>query len=133
MVTDATGWQASPVDGLAVSATTPVNVPMEVTVTVEDPEFVARMLNGLTGPRVTVKLDCVTLTKTLVVLDNVAGDVPVVPVIVRVKLAGDGIAVQLTVSVVPETLAMHPVGAALVENVTVPVKPLIAVNDSAEV
>ena len=74
-----------------------------------------------------------TLTVTLVVLDNVVGAVPVVPVIVRVKLAGDGTAVQLTVSVVPETLAVHPVEAGLVEKVTVPLKPLIAVNDSAEV
>ena len=133
MVTDATGWQTSPVEGLAVNATTPVKVPMEVTVTMDEPEFVARILDGVTGPRATLKEDCVTLTTTLVVLDNVVGAVPVMPVIVRVKLAGDGIAVQLTVSVVPETLAMHPVGAALVENVTVPLKPLIAVNDSAEV
>ena len=73
-----------------------------------------------------------TLTATLVVLDNV-GAVPVVPVMVRVKLAGDGTAVQLTVRVVPETVAVHPVGAALVENVTVPEKPLMAVNDSVEV
>src|SRR5437879_13669514 len=105
---------------------------MEGTVTMSEAEFVARILDGVTGPRATLKEDCVTLTTTLVVLDNVVGAVPVMPVIVRVKLAGDGIAVQLTVSVVPETLAMHPVGAALVENVTVPLKPLIAVNDSAE-
>jgi len=74
-----------------------------------------------------------TLTATLVVLDNVVGAVPVVPVMVSVKLAGDGTAVQLTVRVVPETVAVHPVGAALVENVTVPEKPLMAVNDSVEV
>ena len=80
-----------------------------------------------------VGVDTVTLTRTLVVLDSVVGDVPVVPVIVRVKLAGDGRAVQLTLSVVPDTVAVHPVGATLVENVTVPVKPLIGVNDSAEV
>ena len=40
---------------------------------------------------------------------------------------------QLTVNVVPETLAVQPVGAALVENETGPVKPLIPVNDSADV
>ena len=74
-----------------------------------------------------------TLTATLVVLASVVGAVPVVPVMVRVKLAGDGTAVQLTVRVVPETVAVHPVGAALVENVTVPEKPLMAVNDSVEV
>ncbi len=133
MVTDAIGWQTSPAEGLTVNATVPVKVPTEVTVTVDDPEFVARILDGVTGPKDTVKVDCVTVTETLVVLDNVVGDVPVVPVIVRLKLAGDGMAVQLTVSVVPETLAVHPVGAALVENATAPEKPLIAVNDNAEV
>ena len=40
---------------------------------------------------------------------------------------------QLTVRTVPETLAVQPVGAALVENVTVPENPLIAENDSVEV
>ena len=73
------------------------------------------------------------MTDTVVDLDSVFGLVPVVPVMVRVKLAGVGTAVQLTVSVVPETVAVQPVGAALVENVTVPVNPLIAVEDSVEV
>jgi hypothetical protein len=56
-----------------------------------------------------------------------------VPVIVRVKLAGVGTAVQLTVKTVVATLAVQPAGAALVENDTVPEKLLIAVNDSVEV
>jgi hypothetical protein len=74
-----------------------------------------------------------TETLTWVVLESVAGEVPVVPVIARVKVEGAGTAVQLTVNVVPETVAVHPVGAALVENATAPVKPLIAVNDRADV
>jgi hypothetical protein len=68
-----------------------------------------------------------------VVLESVFGVVPVEPVIVRVKLAGVGTAVQLTVKTVVATLAVQPVGAALVENVTVPENALIAVNESAEV
>src|SRR5207245_1470304 len=60
--------------------------------------------------------------------------VPVVPVIVSIKLDGVGTAVQLTVNVVPATVAVHDdVGEALVENATVPLKPLIAVKDRAEV
>ena len=74
-----------------------------------------------------------TATDRVLVLDNVFGLVPVVPVIVRLNGFGVGVAVQLTVSVVPETLAVQPVGAELVENVTVPVKPLIAVDDNVEV
>ena len=74
-----------------------------------------------------------TATDRVLVLDNVFGLVPVVPVIVRLNGFGVGVAVQLTVSVVPETLAVQPVGAVLVENVTVPVKPLIAVDDNVEV
>jgi hypothetical protein len=74
-----------------------------------------------------------TVTEMLVVLDSVLGAVPVVPVTDRMKVAGVGTAVQLTVRTVPETLAVQPVGAALVENVTVPGNPLIAVNDNVEV
>jgi hypothetical protein len=104
---------------------------------VEDPEFVARTSEGVAGPRETVKVcggggGC-TVTVTGVVLESVFGVVPVEPVIVRVKLAGVGTAVQLTVKTVVATLAVQPVGAALVENVTVPENALIAVNDSVEV
>src|SRR2546426_6751417 len=74
-----------------------------------------------------------TLFRSVLVLDKVLGAVPVVPVIVRLNGFGVGVAVQLTVSVVPETVAVQPVGAALVENVTVPVNPLIAADDSVEV
>jgi hypothetical protein len=136
-VTEATGSQERPVEGFAVSVTVPAKPFTEVTVTVEDPELVARTLEGVTAPRETVKVcgggrGC-TVTITDVVLETVFGVVPVEPVIVRVKLAGVGTAVQLTVKTVVATLAVQPVGAALVENVTVPENALIAVNESAEV
>lgn len=102
----------------------------------EDPELVARTLDGVTGPVETVKegITCTTtVTETVVVLDNVLGAVPVVPVTVRVNGLGVESAVQLTVRVVPDTLAVQPVGAALVENETAPENPLIAVNDNVEV
>jgi hypothetical protein len=70
-----------------------------------------------------------TVTGTLAVLDSVLGAVPVVPVIVRVKLAGVGTAVQLTDKLVPETLAVQPVGAALVDNETLPENPLIGATE----
>jgi len=73
-----------------------------------------------------------TVTETGFVLDNVLGLVPVVPVMVKVKVDGLGTLVQLTVKVAPETLAVQPVGAALVENVTAPAKPLIATDDNVE-
>jgi hypothetical protein len=104
--------------------------------TVEDPELVARTSAGATGPRDTVNVGtsaAVTETETVAVLDNVAGVVPVVPVMVIVKLAGVGTAVQLTVKTVPETLAVQPVGAKLVENETAPENPLIAVDDNVDV
>jgi hypothetical protein len=103
-------------------------------VTVDVPELVARILDGVTAPRETVKVGAAPIaTETVVVLERVVGAVPVVPVIVRVKVAGEGTAVQLTVKTVPETLAVQPVGAALVENETVPENPLIAVKDNVEV
>src|SRR2546426_7444723 len=71
-----------------------------------------------------------TLFRSVLVLDKVLGAVPVVPVIVRLNGFGVGVAVQLTVNVVPETVAVQPVGAALVENVTVPVNPLIEADDN---
>jgi hypothetical protein len=82
---------------------------------------------------VTVKsLAIETEIDSVPILDNVLGAVPVAPVMVRVKVAELGTAVQLTVKTVPETLAVQPVGAALVENVTVPENPLIAVNEIVE-
>jgi hypothetical protein len=123
-----------PVEGLAESDTVPAKPFTEVTVTVEDPELVARIVDGAARPRDTVKVGApFTATETAVVLESVVGAVPVVPVIVKVKVAGLGTAVQLTVKVVPETLAVQLVGAALVENETVPENKLMGVNDSLEV
>ena len=82
---------------------------------------------------VTVKsLAIETETDSVLVLDKVLGAVPVAPVMVRVKVAGLGTAVQLTVKTVPETLAVQPVGAPLEEKATVLENPLIEANDSAE-
>ena len=133
-VTAAGALQDRPAEGFAVKVTVPAKLFTDVTVIVEEPEFVARILAGETVPRETVKVGATpTVTETGAVLDNVLGLVPVVPVMVKVKVDGLGTLVQLTVRVVPETLAVQPVGAALVENVTVPVKPLIATKDSADV
>jgi hypothetical protein len=133
-VTPATALQMRPADGFAVNETAPAKLFTEVTVTTEVPELVARILAGVTAPRETVKVGAPpTETETVVVLDNALGAEPVVPVIVRVKVAGVGTEVQLTVKTVPETLAVQPVGAALVENVTTPENPLIAVKDNVEV
>ena len=133
-VTEVTELHRRPVEGFAESVTVPVKPFTDVTVTVDVPESVARILAGLTAPSETVKVGTPpTETETVVVLASVVGAVPVVPVIVRVKVAGVGTAVQLTVKTVPETLAEQPVGAALVENETVPENPLIAVNDNVEV
>jgi len=133
-VTAAGALQDRPAEGFAVKVTVPAKLFTDVTVIVEEPEFVARILAGETVPRETVKVGATpTVTETGAVLDSVLGLVPVVPVMVKVKVEGLGTLVQLTVRVVPETLAVQPVGAALVENVTVPVKPLIATKDSADV
>jgi hypothetical protein len=133
-VTDATGLQTRPVAGFAESETAPAKPFTETTVTVEDPELVARIVDGETRPRETVKVGApFTATETDVVLESVLGAVPVVPVTVRVKVAGLGTAVQLTDKVVPDTLAVQPVGATLVENETVPENKLMGVNDSPEV
>ena len=133
-VTAAGALQDRPAEGFAVKVTVPAKLFTDVTVIVEEPEFVARILAGETVPRETVKVGATpTVTETGAVLDSVLGLVPVVPVMVKVKVEGLGTLVQLTVRVVPETLAVQPIGAALVENVTVPVKPLIATKDSADV
>jgi hypothetical protein len=120
-------------EGFAVRATVPAKLFREVTVTVEVPPLPTRIVVGETGPVETVKVGVTcgtTVTETVVVLDNVLGAVPVEPVMVKLKVAGVGTAVQLTVKTVPGTLAVQPVGAALVENETVPENPLIALNDS---
>jgi hypothetical protein len=121
-------------EGLVDKETVPAKPFREVTVTVEVPELVARIPTGVTAPSETPKVGAgLTETGTLIVLVKVLGAEPVVPVTVRVKLAGLGTAVQLTLKRVPETLAVHPVGAILVENETAPENPLIEVNDNVDV
>jgi hypothetical protein len=100
---------------------------------VEDPELVARIVDGETRPRETVKVGApFTATETVVVLDKVLGAVPVVPVTVRVNGFGVGTTVQLTDKVVPETLAVQPPGAAVVDNETLLENPLIGVTAQVE-
>ena len=121
-------------EGLTDKETVPAKPFKEATVTVAVPELVARTLAGVTAPSETVKVGAgLTETGTLTVLDKVLGVEPVVPVTVRVKLAGLGTAAQLIVKRVPETPAVQPVGAALVENETAPENPLIEVNDKVDV
>src|SRR5437016_4162624 len=89
MVTDATGWHDKPAEGLAVNATVPVNAPIPVTVTVDEPELVARILVGVTAPRVTAKLaptETWTPAAPFTVLDKVEAEAAV-PVTVTTKLA----------------------------------------------
>jgi hypothetical protein len=54
-VTPATALQRRPAEGFAESETAPAKPPREVTVTVEVPELVARILAGETGPVETLK------------------------------------------------------------------------------
>ena len=61
------------------------------------------------------------------------GEVPAVPVTVRVNEAGLGTAVQLTVKTFDAILAVQPVGAALVVNETdARLSPLIVVTEIVE-
>ncbi len=71
------------------------------------------------------------VTLTLVVLDNVFGAVPVVPV--TTTLNGATPVVQLTDSTAPEKLAVHPADTVPAASVTVPANPLIAVTVTVEV
>ena len=57
-VTPATALQTRPVEGFAVSDTAPAKPFREVTVIVEVPELVARILAGETGPVETLKSGC---------------------------------------------------------------------------
>ena len=98
-----------------------------------EPPAITEALVGLQATEKSNWITTVTPTWTVVVLDNALGAVPVVPVIVRVNVFGVGSAVQLTLNVVPETVAVQPVEAALAEKVTGPVKPLIPVNDKVDV
>jgi hypothetical protein len=109
---------------------------MEVTVTVEDPELVARTLDGATGPVETVKVGITcstTVAETVVALAKVAGAVPVVPVTGTLNPGAGWRAVQVTDRTAPENEAVQSVGTAPAENVTTPANPLTGVTAQVEV
>ena len=88
-VTEAGVLQDRPLEGFAANDTVPAKVPTEVTVIVDEPEFVARILVGVTAPRVTVKLappETWTPAAPFTVLDKVEAEAAV-PVTVTTKLA----------------------------------------------
>jgi hypothetical protein len=60
-VTEVKALQRRPVEGFAVRATVPAKPFKEATVTVEVPEFVARIAAGDTAPVDTLKLGCATV------------------------------------------------------------------------
>jgi len=108
-VTDGIGWHVRPVEGFGVNATVPAKLPTEVTVMVDEPELVARMVVGETVPRETVKLLLPTVTPTapFTALESVEAEAAV-PFTVTTKLAeGRGLQVAdirpalLTVAVQP--------------------------------
>ena len=112
MVTDATGWHDKPAEGLAVNATIPVKVPIPVTVTVDEPELVARTLVGETAPNETLKsapTETATPAAPLTDLANVVAEAAV-PVTVTVK-EEDGRGLQLTdIRPAALTVAVQPAG-----------------------
>ena len=127
-VTEAGVLQVRPAEGFAASETVPANPPVEVTVIVEEPELVARIVEGVTALVETVKLGPGTVTVTVTVLDS-APEVPVTRTLNPV--AGNGL--QLTDKTAPGIVAVQPVGAPLAPNVTTPENPLIGVTEIVEV
>ena len=111
-VTEVTGWQTRlGEEGLAVNVTKPAKVPIDCTVTTDDPDCVARTLAGETRPRETVKVLVLTITPAapLTALDSVEA-AAAVPVTVTVKEA-DGRGLQVTdIRPAALTLAAQPVG-----------------------
>jgi hypothetical protein len=71
------------------------------------------------------------VTDTLVVLESVLGEVPVVPV--TVTLNGATPVEQVTDNIARENDALQPVGTVPVVNVTMPAKPWIGVIVTLEV
>jgi hypothetical protein len=104
--------------------------------TVEDPELVARMVEGVTALRETVKVGTTTtiiVTETVVVLESVFGAVPVIPVTGTLNPGAGCPAVQETERTAPENEAVQSAGTAPAENVTVPANPLTGVTVQVEV
>jgi hypothetical protein len=101
----------------AVNVTVPANPLIGVTVTVEVPLTVARVV--IAGAESEKSW---TVTGTVVVLDNP----PLVPVTVTLK--GATPVVHVTDKTAPVKLAVQPAGTAPAEKVTVAVNPLIGVT-----
>lgn len=110
----------------AEKVTAPVNPLIGVTVTVEVPATVASVV---IADAEIEKSRIVTLT--LVVLDNVFGAVPVVPVTVTLK--GATPVEHVTDNTAPLNVAVQPAGAVPAVNATVPVNPLIGVTVTVDV
>jgi len=108
-VTDGIGWHVRPVEGFGFKATVPAKLPTEVTVMVDEPELVARMVVGETVLRETMKLLLPTVTPAppFTALESVEAEAAV-PFTVTTKLVeGRGLQVAdirpalLTVAVQP--------------------------------
>jgi hypothetical protein len=110
----------------AENVTAPVNPLIGVTVTVEVPVTVARVvIAGADSEK------SWTVTLTLVVRDKVLGAVPVVPV--TRTLNGATPVEQLTERTAPENDAVQPAGTVPAAYVTVPANPLIGVRATVDV
>ncbi len=110
----------------AANVRVPVKPLIAVAVTVELPDTVARVV--IAGAD---RLKSWTVTLTFVVLDNVLGGVPVVPV--TSTLNGATPVAQLTDRRALLNDAVQPVGTVPAVNVTVPVNPLTGVTVAVEV
>jgi hypothetical protein len=109
----------------AAKVTVPANALMGVTETVELPTTVARVV--IAGPA--IEKSC-TVTETVVVLDNVFGAVPVVPV--TGTLNGATPVAQVTDSTAPVNDVVQPEGTAPATKVTPPENALIGVTATVE-
>ena len=110
----------------AVNVTVPANPLIGVTVTVDVPATVAKVV--IAGAD---REKSWMVTDTFVVLDNVLGAVPVVPV--TSTLNGATPVVQFTERTAPLKVAVQPAGTVPAVNVTVPVNPLIGVTVTVDV
>ena len=118
------GWSG---DAVAERLTTPEKVPVGVIVIVDVPAvFAVVVIEAGLAESVNAPL---TVTGTLTVLESA----PLVPVTTTVNPA-EGSGLQVTDRVLPEMVAVQPVGCVLVTvSVTVPVNPLMFVTEIVEV
>jgi hypothetical protein len=110
----------------AMKVTEPANPLIAVTVTVEVPATVARVVTAGADNEKSW-----TVTLTLVVRDNVLGAVPVVPATRTLNAATP--VVQLTDRTAIEKLAAQPLGTVPAVKITVPLKPLMGAIVTVEV